>query len=310
MNHCSEFERLLEKMVADEIGPAESAQLREHARQCDHCRSLLKLQEELSAAGKIEADVPAEDLQQVRYAVLRSIHLHSHPSTVSIGKAGLTRGWLARLAWAAGLAAALFVGGFFFGNFWSTHHGDPGSALIRQIYSDARKEKNLRDVENSALMYSNVSFSREGDQKLSLSFDVTRHVDLTAGPEDPLVRDLLIQALLNPSPLGARLKAISFAETNRDPEVKRALILSMLNDPSVAVRLKTESNLLNYKGDSEVQAAFLQVLRKEESVQLRLVALDYLVGNNVSQETLQGIVQDLRSQGETAVLRKAVAYLH
>ncbi|MBZ5534630.1 MAG: zf-HC2 domain-containing protein [Acidobacteriia bacterium] len=310
MSICSEFEHLLEKMMADEIAPAETEQLRDHARKCDHCGSLLKLQEDLSAAGQMETELPSEDLQGVRYAVLRSIHLRSLPSTISTGRAGRTRVGLARLIWAAGLAAAVFVGGFFLGNFWSTSHGDPGSALIRQVYNDARKEKSLREVENSPLMYSNVSFSRVDDQKLSLSFDVARHVDLTAGPEDPLVRDLLIQALLNPSPLGARLKAISFAETNRDPEVKRALILSMLNDPSVAVRLKTESNLLNYKNDSEVQAAFLQVLRKEESVQLRLVALDYLVGNNVSQETLRAVVRDLRSQGETAVLRKAVAYLH
>jgi hypothetical protein len=310
MNNCSEYEGLLGKMVTDEIAPTEIERLRDHARQCDNCGGLLKLQDDLRAAGQQEADVPAEDLQQVRYAVLRSIHLRVHPSTISRGKAGWTRVGFARLTWASGLAAAVFVGGFFIGNLWSTRHGDPGSALIRQIYSDARKEKSLHDVENSPLMYSNVLFNRVGDQKLSLSFDVTRHVELTAGPEDPLVRNLLIQALLNPSPLGARLKAISFAETNKDPEIKRALILSMLNDPSVAVRLKTESSLLNYRNDSEVQAAFLQVLRKEESVQLRLVALDYLVGNNVSQETLREIVRDLRSQGETAVLHKAVAYLH
>jgi len=224
MNNCSEFEGLLEKMVADEIAPAENERLRNHSRQCDHCGGLLRLQDDLRTAGEKEADVPAEDLQQVRHAVLRSIHLRSHPSTISTGKTGWTRVWLARLAWSGGLAAALFVGGFFFGNLWSTRHGDPGSALIRQIYSDARKEKSLRDVENSPLMYSNVLFNRVNDQNLSLSFDVTRHVELTAGPEDPLVRDLLIQALLNPSPLGARLKAISFAETNKDPEVKRALI--------------------------------------------------------------------------------------
>jgi hypothetical protein len=203
------------------------------------------------------------------------------------------------------MAALAFAGGLF----WNARSGDPAGVVLRQISTEARQNKNLSDVEESPFLYSNVSISRAGGERVSLSFDVTTHVDVEADRDDPLVKEVLIQSLINPSPVGTRLKAISYAEQIHNPELKQAVVLSMLSDPNVAVRLKAQSILRSFGPDAEIQAAVLEVLRKEESVQMRLQALDYLAETKVSPEKVRAIVPELQSEQDSAVLRKAAAYV-
>ncbi len=298
MNQCTEYEPLVKKLLAGELALHEKEALLDHGRHCKDCRELITLNASLTGC---ELVVPGElDFNDLRRSVLRAL-----PPRESSPRPGMWARLTSAPALGLGIAASLLVAGFAIGYFWQSAKE---SVLLAQIRREARENKQLADVEASPYTYSNISFRNMGEGTVALSFDVTTRVDLTAAKDDPLVKETLIQALLNPSSVGTRLKAISFAENLMGPELKEALLFSMLNDPSVAVRLKAQSILAPQKKDPEIQGAFLKVLRQEESVQMRLAALDYLV-DQLQPETLKGVIQELRS-GEDAPLRaRAAAYV-
>ena len=298
MNQCTEYQPLVKKLLAGELALHEKEALLGHGRHCKDCRELITLNASLTGC---ELVVPGElDFNDLRRSVLRAL-----PPRESSPRPGMWARLTSAPALGLAIAASLLVAGFAIGYFWQSAKE---SVLLVQIRREARENKHLADVEASPYTYSNISFRNMGEGTVALSFDVTTRVDLTAAKDDPLVKETLIQALLNPSSVGTRLKAISFAENLMGPELKEALLFSMLNDPSVAVRLKAQSILAPQKKDPEIQGAFLKVLRQEESVQMRLAALDYLV-DQLQPETLKGVIRELRS-GEDAPLRaRAAAYV-
>jgi hypothetical protein len=301
MNQCTEFEPLVKKLLAGELARHEKEALLGHGQQCKHCRELITLNTSLAGC---ELVVPGElDFNDLRLSVLRALPPRESPSGP-----GIWARLMSAPALGLGIAASLLVAGFAIGYFWQAAKGNVPSILLAQIRREALENKQLSDVEASPYTYSNISFRNMGGSTVALSFDVTTRVDLTAAKDDPLVKETLIQALLNPSPVGTRLKAISFAENLMGPELKEALLFSMLNDPNVAVRLKAQSILAPQKKDPEIQSAFLKVLRQEESVQMRLAALDYLV-DQLKPETLKGVIQELRSEEDAPVRARAAVYM-
>jgi hypothetical protein len=300
MNQCTEYEPLVKKLLAGELALHEKEALLSHGRQCKDCRKLIAL--DASLAGW-ELEMPGEsDFNDLRLSVLRAL-----PRAESPSRPGMWARFMSAPALGLGIAASLLVAGFAIGYYGQPAKESVTNVLLAQIRHEARENKQLADVEASPYTYSNISFKNTGENTVALSFDVTARVDLTAAKDDPLVKETLIQALLNQSPVGTRLKAISFAETLMGPELKEALLFSMLNDPSVAVRLKAQSILAPQKKDPEIQSAFLKVLRQEESVQMRLAALDYLV-DQIKPETLKGVLQELRSEEDAPVRARAALY--
>jgi hypothetical protein len=270
---------------------------------------MLRLHQAMLREASKRPDAAGDGLAAVRASVIRLIRsgaVERYPRVQA--RRRLAESWRRRaLRWS--LAPAMAALAFAAGLFWNARSGDPAGVMLRQISAEARRNKNLSDVEESPFLYSNVSISRASGETVSLSFDVTTHVDVEAGRDDPLMKEVLIQSLINPSSVGTRLKAISYAEQIHNPELKQAVVLSMLSDSNVAVRLKAQSILRSLGPDAEIQAAFLKVLRNEESVQMRLQALDYLAETKVSPEKVRAIVPALRSEQDSAVLRKAVAYV-
>jgi hypothetical protein len=299
MNQCTEYEPLVKKLLAGELALHEKEALLGHGRQCKDCRELITLNASLTSCA---LEVPGElDLNDLRLSVLRSLRRRE-----SFPGPGIWARLVSAPALGLGIAASLLVAGFAIGYFWQAKE-NVTSVLLAQIRREARENKQLADVEASPYTYSNISFNNTGASGVALSFDVTTRVDLTAAKDDPLVKETLIQALLNQSPVGTRLKAISFAENLMGPELKEALLFSMLNDPSVAVRLKAQSILALQKQDPEIQSAFLKILRQEDSVQMRLAALDYLI-DQLKPETLKRVIQELRSEEDAPIRARAAAY--
>ena len=88
-----------------------------------------------------------------------------------------------------------------------------------------------------------------------------------------------------------------------------ALIFSMHNAPIMAVRLKAMSSLVKYKNDLEVEEAFLKTLREEESVQMRLLAIDYFEKTNFNPDTLRTVLYDLDPAKNRSIMIKANKYI-
>ena len=119
----------------------------------------------------------------------------------------------------------------------------------------------------------------------------------------------MAQTLLGTSNIGSEFKAISYTKEIIDPKLKEALIFSMLNTPMLAIRMKAMSGLMDYKFDEEIKEAFLKVLRGEESVNMRLAAIDYLTNFQVKPSDLQEAIDKSVVSASPAVMIKMKKYL-
>ena len=78
----------------------------------------------------------------------------------------------------------------------------------------------------------------------------------------------------------------------------------MLNDNNLAVRIKAMTSLAKYPSDSKIQDAFLKILKNDEQVQLRLMAIDYLTSNLSNEKNLEEIIKDLNQPNDAGIRYK------
>jgi hypothetical protein len=315
MKRCTEFEPLIEGMLSEEITEANRDRLLAHAETCTECRQFVDLHYQLQDPG-LGADLPTPgEFASMRHLVMTEIRTAGAalPFTTSLFES--FRGLLMRPAFAGGLAAlmlAMLATGYLAGSS-NTRLEIPEDALVMDsLVADMGREAEgnvrLSDVEDSPFVFSNVSFNEAKDDQLALTFDVTRHVEFSRAKDDPLVKEILAQTLVNPTPLGTRLAAIRHVGKMVDPKIEEALIFSMVNDPTLAVRIKAQNLLASYESNSQIEAAFMMVLSGEESVQMRLRAMDYLVASDVSRGSLDDVLDNLQRDADSALLMRAAEF--
>ncbi|HET9385345.1 MAG TPA: hypothetical protein VFO67_09370 [Gemmatimonadales bacterium] len=297
-------QRWSEQFLAGEMTALEHEAFLRHARSCEACNSLVLLDAELRVAPPVSRLTAAEG-DGVRRSVLRQLHaLQERRQAAGQRPRGVGTALLAA-------AAVLLVGvGMVVGRFWAgAARGEDGEALTGLIKQAALGSLTLADVENSPYVFTNVAFRSVDAEQVAVSFDVSRHLELTAHRADPLIRQLVVQAVVNPSPIGSRLKAISYAEGVADRAVMDALLIAMLDDPSAEVRLRALAALAPHKADPEIQSALLTVLTTSDSVPMRLQAIDYLVKGRVDPQRLRSAVSMLDPEEHAALLVRASGYL-
>lgn len=305
MKDCDRWHQSIARRLAGEAGAAELAALAEHCRSCPDCRSLCAIDEDLrGASAAVQPD--AAGLAEVRRAVMRQAR----------GEAQRDAGaaWLPRLRFSAGsvapralapralaaaiaviaviaAAAALVAAGFLLGRGGLLPPGAAPDAVAREVGRAAVADDARRDPLDSPFIYSNVRLEDGTGGRLHLGFDVSAHLELDRSAGDPVVAEVVAQALLaGTSPVGSRLKAVAVAARLPDPRVRGALLRALRDDPSPAVRLGALAVLARDRGDPAVAAAAFRALAGEPSVEVRLLAIDYLAGSGVERETLRQAV--------------------
>jgi len=305
LSDCKRFESTIEAYVAGELSDRELGPLLTHCRECDGCRRVLELHRDLTVVAS-EAPVPDKsDFDALHARVLAQVapRKRALPRPTSFAT---SFGTTFRVAAALAAAVLLFVVGLAVGRGQpapavEARNGSMMNRLISAIDTEAASNRDLADVENSRFTYSNVSFRPVNGNRVALDFDVTTHVQLVEPVESELVREALVQTLLNPSGTGTRLKAISFAARSMEPKVREALIFAMRRDESLAVRLKSLTILSDYLDETEVESAVLATLRDDDSVQMRLVALDYLASHSVDHDRIREAIEDRERPGDEAL---------
>lgn len=313
---CDATQHQIDLAFAGELPDEERPNLMRHVDECTDCHSYYDVVEEL-ASPTIEEPDEAGYLA-MRREVIRTIRREAaedapKPSWFPLGVFSRAGGFALALA----VAGILFALGVLAGRTGaaapaSEASRQPASAdvvLARQIGTAAKNNRALRDVENSPFRYSNVRIEERDGEQLHLSFDVSRHLDLTLRRDDPLVTEVLVQSVLDPSSVGTQLKAISEAENVLDPRVRGALVKAMLHDPNLGVRLQAQARLVETANHDETSAAMLSVLEREASVQMRLVAIDYLAGSRIDPQRLERAVAAGEPEGRAAVYVKARNYI-
>lgn len=301
MNTCASLESHWTALLAEDA-PI-SPELEAHLEGCPACRRLLETHRGWECLLMEEPDAAA--FTNMRSAVLARVrNRFAQAKTRSAGHRDVTgRAW----KWGAvtALAATLLIAGFLIGRGGSFAPEIVGANLLRQVRHQASVNTRFEDSASSPYSYSNISLSPLVDGRIALSFDLSTHMEVAGEKDDPLVKDVLAQALLNPESINSRLKAIGIAHEVMDPKIKQALILAMKHDDSLPVRLKAMSLLSSYKENAAVAEAFLSILKEDESVQLRLQALEYLAGNPSRRNALRDALNQLSKPEDTPLLLKA-----
>jgi hypothetical protein len=307
---CHSFQNDIDRLVGGELPEGARAALMAHIAGCSDCGEHYALLEEISSRSIPEPD--ERELLAMRRSVLGRIRDDERSAA----------GWL-RLPQAAAVAltvagAALFLAvGWFAGRGAApsslsleraARGGNPDVILARQMQREARANSAVEDVENSPFRYANVRMEEARDGRVRLAFDVSRHLELTLPKDDPLVTEVLVQSMLDAGSVGTKLKAIGQAENVLDPKIRGALFKTMLQDPNLGVRLQSQARLVERAGDAGLADALITVLEKEESVQMRLVAIDYLTRSRIDPDRLEKAVEAGEPAGRGAVRVRAHDY--
>jgi len=309
MSECRRFKDLLEKFVAGEHAPSDPDALRDHAKGCTDCRRVIELHEELRRAAD-ELPEPSEaHFREMRAAVRRRIPRGEHGrATREVVRGGFLRAlWSrpsARPALAFVLAIAFLVGGFVLGRLSVPEPGFDEELMVEAISRQASLEKGLAGYWDSPFVYSNVSF-RPRNGRVELSFDVARHIDVETTADSPLLREVVLHAMLDPAEMGSRLDALELAPGTMDGKLREVLVFTLLNDPSMPVRLSALSILRGHASDSSVRDALLTTIGQDPSVHVRFLALECLANQSVEPETIRRAVGESPDEAGRAVLERA-----
>jgi hypothetical protein len=305
MSTCPKSRELIEKLIAGGISSSEWKSLLEHADGCEECRGILEIHRELDEAGREVPEPSDADFRVMRMSVLSRAARCPRPR------------W--RMFWqdlalflrvqpaGAVLALALIAAGALYAGRWSaTPSRIDEPLLIKTIQSQAATAAGVAGYWDVPFTYGNVSARPMPGQRLALSFDVSWHVDLVAPQESDLAKDVLMHAILEPAPIGTRLKAMGLSEQFTDAKIKEAVIFALNHDPNLAVRLKAFEVLTRYTSDATIQDALLTTLKQDESVQMRFQALEYLAGKRVDSDILRRTIDQGGLESDPAVMQRAI----
>jgi hypothetical protein len=297
---CSE--ELFEKLLARELSDAESASLLSHAAECGSCRQLFFLNLQLSSSELSPPPPSKEVLDEMRRRVLDRITEQRSAAQQNLNymppiPAG-RKNWIStlRVSWKAAALAygslMLVLGTAVGWGFFRWTEPNSEEMLIAEIARKADTNQHLADSNDSPYIFSNVSLRRIDAKTVTFGFDLTTHLEVTRERNDPLLKEVIVQALTASPSIGERLKAISFSEGMLNGKVKQGLFFAARRDPNQAVRLKALSVLMNQPNDPEVQSLCLSILHNDESVQMRLQAVDCLGKAEGGPAVLERLIQN------------------
>lgn len=312
MNGCESFRKILERCVSGESTPSDLGALRGHAGGCPECRAVLEIHEELSNAMNDIPEPSDSEFRAMRGAVLAQIRAEAVRSAAE--RAGRSRGFwaslmprpVARPAFALAMTIVLLAAGFALGRVSAPAPASDQDLFVSQIAEQATRDTGLSGYWDSPFIFSNVDARKLDSEQLSLSFDVTRHVDLKTSQDSPLAREVLLHAILDSQSMGSRFEAMKLARGSMDPKLREVLIFTLLNDPSLPVRLGALDILKRHASEPDVRSALLTSLGQDPSVQVRFLALESLAEVQVDRETILRAAGDAEDEMSRAVIERAV----
>ena len=306
MRECKKYEGLLKRLIANEINDEDNRLLLEHIEECRECKSLYEMHKQLETQAIDFSEADSEDYLKVRQSVIRSIRNKNTTSDIKWYEYFLDQflSFFSRPEFTISFSVILFLIGFFLHPFILPSQDKSGFDLEQQLKFTAQQNTDLQEVENSPYIFSDVRFKNVNEDQVEIGFNVSTHLELVRHKDDPLVKEVLAQAVMNQTSLGNRLRAISYSEEIMDSKIKEALIFTMLNDNNLAVRIKAMTSLAKYLPDAEIQDAFLKILIDDQLVQLRLLAIDYLTSNLSNEKNLEEIIKDLNQAKDAGIKYK------
>ena len=294
------FEELIKKYIADELTENEEKAFLAEAKGNRDAMDIVRMHQNLKSE-KISFAM-AENLafKEMRLKTLNKVKIRNNQKLKSV--ISISMDYLIGLFKIPAFNLAFALSMFLFGFFISRPSTE--TELIESIYKTAAQSDDLQSSINAPYIYQNASFRELPNGKVTVNFDVSRHMEITRSRNDALIQDILAQSLLNSNSLPAKLRTISDTKITMHPKIKQALIETMLNDSHPIVRQKSLFSLMKYKNDKDIQDALIKLLSNEESVYMRLAAIDYLSNNDVDVSVLERSLNSMETNNNSAVEHK------
>lgn len=293
-------EQLIKKYISGEISEAEMIRLKNYAQDDKNIKDLLDIHTMLAAEEKGFEKADQSEYDKMRAITLNKIQyeeLQKKPKR-PFSFIQYFNFLISKPVLAISFAILMFLSGFFANN------KNQPSTFIEDIKLTASQSETINGSYDSPFIFSNATFKETEDGSILVNFNVTRHIELHGSKDDPLVKEILAQSLLNSETESQRLRNIDATQNIMDPKIKQALILTMLNDNNAVVRQKSLFSLIRYPKDAEIQDALLSVLKNEESTYMRLAAIDYLSNNNIETSSLLKEINEEDYLKNSAVFEK------
>jgi hypothetical protein len=304
MSGCGKYLDMIADYQSGDVTPEELMEMEDHAAGCADCRALLDLHAGMTALGDAAPEPTDDELAFMRAGVSRRIGAERADAAAGSFWADLKAFLGVHPMAAAPVAAMVLAAAVLFGR-WTVSPAGGGDVLMDQLALQATQRLDAGEYLDNPLTYTNVSVRSRGD-RLALSFDVCRHVEMETDGASPVARDVLLAAIVDAPMAGQRLRAIQLSPTIDDDRLRGALAFTLCNDPDLSVRLEALDALAKYPDAPEVREAMLQTLGADPSVQMRLIALDHLAGRRVDPGVLRAAITTRPLEGDAALLQRTV----
>jgi len=271
MRH-QKFKEWIPLLAYDELDEDEKYLLDQHLAICAECREQLdEIKEIQQAAGSPRE--PSETLLQQARRELRIGLRHREPER---------RGWLGDWNWSwlvpsfrtAVAGTVCLVLGLTGGHLvYRQPPADDNSLITRPVVRGLPGSPGNISVGNIRFIDADAS-----DGNVEFTYEATAPVHLRGSINDPLIQDVLSEALVDAQNPGVRLRAVSVLNTVQlkqpDADVKRALITALKMDENNGVRKQALAALENFPVDNEIRDALLFVLNNDPNPAMRIAAID------------------------------------
>ncbi len=261
-------------LAYDELDEDQKYLLDQHLTVCAECREHLDEIKEIQQAAGSPAE-PSDMLLQQARRELRIGLRHGEPQR---------RSWFADWNWSwlipsfrtavAGtvcLAVGLAVGHFVYRQ--PSPVDDAGALITKPVAGVLPGSPGNISVGNIRFIDANPA-----DGSVEFTYEATAPVHVRGSVNEPMIQEVLSQALVDAQNPGVRLRAVSMFNTDKlkqpDDDVKRALITALKLDENNGVRKQALAALQNFPIDDEIRDAVLFVLNNDSNPAMRIAAID------------------------------------
>lgn len=309
MNACKSYHDKVMLYFYNELPGTERLDVENHLASCDSCKAAMfqleSLQKALPEQSYDEPDEAA--MQLLRNTISRRIRTEK-----SIGNELLNM-FSTMLqpapALRIGFALTLFVAGYFIGR---QNDGAvlPGQNTQFEQLLTANEQVQSENSEINPLLASIDKLSYDAKTgNIEISYVTVNDIQLQGNMENPTVRQMLRQAILEKDNPAVRLHAVkavkSFTESNQtqlDPGIVEALTTLIKNEDNLGVRLKVLRVLKTLLPNPYAKATLVRVLLDDPDSAMRIEALTALLEQELEADDI-GILHKIARDDSNGYIR-------
>jgi hypothetical protein len=198
MRECEQFENGIRSLIAGDPELEQLEALVDHCKTCADCRELFEMHRTLAHLGSRFDALEPIDLARTRMIIVEGVTANRKPRFAPGWMTPLLAPFRLRPLTAVALLAIVFVLGLA-----ASHIGNDAVPSARNLADGVFPNAELVDLKNSPYDYSNVTVRLLEGNKVTLAFDITKHVELVEPAQSETVKKMLMHALFNPAPTGA-----------------------------------------------------------------------------------------------------------